>query len=95
MKLILPPPTLLKIIDRTAFYVSQHGKQLETKIKYKYEKFNFLNNNNIFFPYYIYKLKVYLSQQKKNVDNRFNLIKINNINNRLSGIFLKNIIKKV
>ena len=42
------------------FYYKKKGKTLENKIKDKYEKFNFLNNKNIFYPYYIYKVIIIL-----------------------------------
>nr|BAS01402.1 splicing factor 3A subunit [Lotharella vacuolata] len=65
MKLLLPPPIFFKIINKTAFYVSKHGKIFEKKIKKKYKKFTFFDNKNIFYPYYIYKLKLYLYEKKK------------------------------
>ena len=56
--MIIPPPELRKVIDKTASFVVKNGREFEEKIRLKERgnsKFSFLNLND---PYHSYFLKV-------------------------------------
>mmetsp|Transcript_23478 Transcript_23478/g.32771 ORF Transcript_23478/g.32771 Transcript_23478/m.32771 type:complete len:238 (-) Transcript_23478:1442-2155(-) len=69
MKILLPSPHLKKIIDRTAQYTVNNGKEFQDKLKKKYYNskiFKFLDSENIFHIYYLYKIKqnlIYLNNK--------------------------------
>lgn len=56
--MIIPPPELRKVIDKTASFIVKNGREFEEKIRLKEKgnsKFSFLNLND---PYHSYFLKV-------------------------------------
>ncbi|CAG9809329.1 unnamed protein product [Chironomus riparius] len=58
--LIIPPPELRNIVDKTASFVSRNGKTFEKKILEKEEnnkKFNFLKPDDVYNKYYLKKIK--------------------------------------
>ncbi|XP_070490331.1 splicing factor 3A subunit 1-like [Chironomus tepperi] len=58
--LIIPPPELRNIVDKTASFVARNGKVFETKILEKEErnkKFNFLKSEDVYNRYYLKKIK--------------------------------------
>mmetsp|Transcript_32050 Transcript_32050/g.44689 ORF Transcript_32050/g.44689 Transcript_32050/m.44689 type:complete len:242 (-) Transcript_32050:1338-2063(-) len=86
MKLIIPSPYLKKIIDNTAEFVFKHGKNFMILIKKKYEKnkiFGFLEKNNIFYGYFIYRLNSILEKKSskfKSKKNKFSKTKCKSFN---------------
>ena len=58
--LILPPPEIREIINKTAIYVSRVGLVFEKELITKHagnKKFNFLLNESPYHDYYQYKIK--------------------------------------
>jgi len=87
MKLLIPSPYLKKIIDNTAEFIIKHGRNFMTLIKKKYDKnkiFDFLEKNNIFYGYFIYRLNSILQKKITKVKSKENIPsrkKINLFNN--------------
>ena len=60
--MIVPPPDMRAIIDRTAEFVSKHGPEMEKKI-YSSDptkiRFAFIMEDNPFHPYYTMAIRCY------------------------------------
>ncbi|KAK9458345.1 Pre-mRNA splicing factor PRP21 like protein-domain-containing protein [Dipodascopsis uninucleata] len=57
--LIIPPPDIREIIEKTADYVHRNGSSFEARIREnerKNTRFNFLNPSDPYFPYYEWRL---------------------------------------
>lgn len=56
--IIIPPPGIREIVDKTAEFVAKNGKSFEEKIlTTKDKKFNFMRINDPFHAYYEYKIR--------------------------------------
>ena len=54
--IVPPPPDFKSVVDKLAEYVARNGEVFEEQIKRKNDpRFEFLNVQNIYFPYYLYK----------------------------------------
>ncbi len=57
---IIPPPDIKAIVEKTASFTAKHGAQFEEKIKLKQAgdpKFEFLKPDNIYHQYYQQKIQ--------------------------------------
>ena len=60
--IVIPPPEVQTIIDKTASYVAKNGRSFESLVLAKDEaRFRFLNPGDRHYNYYLHKLKIYMT----------------------------------
>ena len=66
-RIIPPPPDFKSVVDKLAEYVARNGEVFQEQIKNKNDpRFEFLNADNIYFPYYLYKKQQCIMEVKAN-----------------------------
>eukprot|EP00794_Sanderia_malayensis_P013807 gene13807-15252_t len=61
--IVPPPPDLKPVVDKLANYVSRNGESFEEQIKKKRDpRFSFLAEDNIYYPYYLYRKQQKISE---------------------------------
>lgn len=66
--MIIPPPDMRAIIDKTAEFIAKQGKEMEKRIYTEDKsrvKFAFLGSDHPFHPYYEMALKAYKEGKSK------------------------------
>lgn len=65
--IIPPPPDICPIVDRMAMYVAKNGAEFEMVVMNRKDpRFQFLNKNHAFFPYYKLKKEMFIEEMAKN-----------------------------
>ena len=60
--IVIPPPEVQTIIDKTASYVAKNGRSFESLVLAKDEtRFRFLSPGDRHYNYYLHKLKIYMT----------------------------------
>eukprot|EP00002_Diphylleia_rotans_P016467 TRINITY_DN3202_c0_g2_i1.p1 TRINITY_DN3202_c0_g2~~TRINITY_DN3202_c0_g2_i1.p1 ORF type:complete len:687 (+),score=204.19 TRINITY_DN3202_c0_g2_i1:44-2104(+) len=62
VRLVVPPPEIRTIVDKTAQFVAKHGKQAESRIAQNQKantKFSFLISTDPYNAYYLHRVKAY------------------------------------
>ena len=66
--LIIPPPEIRAIVDKTALFVAKNGREFEERVRENDStvgKFSFLFDTNHYHGYYLKKLKDYIEEHKE------------------------------